>query len=185
MLALQRETMIEQLLKLSNVAGSYAQKDPEFVAKLDHWLDQTQEKLKPLRSPIAGRVSSQRALLNSVEDGYRHPQVESSGRSYRKHQRAMGVLVLEEIEETLRHKVDSIDQELDILKEKVAQLLAIVSQREPIQIPEHLTPEALDRVWAQLGGYDETRSMYLYIQAKTDRSDRQYLLSEMISQMVS
>ena len=182
MLALQRETMIEQLLKLTQVAGQYSQRDPEFLLRLDQWLDQTQEKLKPLRSPIAGRISSQRALLTSVQDGYRHPQVENAGRSYRKHQRAVGVLVLEEIEQTLREKVDSIDGELDVLKEKVAQLLAIVSQKEPIEIPEFLT---MDRIWAQLGSNEETRSMYLYIQAKTDRSDRHYLLGEMITQMVS
>lgn len=185
MLAFQRETLLDQLLQLNHIAGSYALKDPEFVTKLDGWLDQTQEKLKPIRSPMTGKISAQRALLNSVPDGYRHPQIESSSRSYRKHQRAMGVLVLEEIEQMLREKVNSIDQELDILKEKVAQLLAIVSQKEPINIPEQLGQDSLDRIWAQLGANNETRSMYLYIQAKTDRSDRHYLLREMITQLVS
>ncbi len=157
------------------------QRQSNFVPTVIDWLQQTEKLLEPLRSYLVSRLASFRGQLIAMEDGLLSEHVQHQQRSTRKKQSAFAHHILSVVEEEMREEIKKIDIYFEELSDKLSQLIAIVSSKSPLPYSAHLTTEYLDKIWALLHANEQTQSMSAYILARSDLTDRRFLLQGLMS----
>ncbi len=177
MQAIIRETLASALLKLPALVDTYQQRDPLFAAQAIHWLGELEKAMQQLRLPLAAMLA--------VNDGYRDPLLPGERLPSRKAQAATASLALNHAQDEARRLIAGIDAQFDLWREKLAQFLAIATQKTPIPLPPTEPREAwLATVWRQLDVNGDTQGMYRYLNAAMPASDRLYLLNELLTNLL-
>ncbi len=185
MKAVIREQILAQLLNIPALMDLHLQQSVDFIPKTLRWFIDTEKLLSPHRLPVVSRISGFRGQLQATEEGYVHPQVQQDKFSLRKKRNATAVALLQASEEELRKEIESIDELFTELRDKLAQLIAIVSAKSPLPHSLHITESYLGQIWTLLSENAETLSMSKYIEVKTNRTDRNYLLQDLMANVVA
>ncbi len=183
MRALLRETMAGRLLAVPRLTQRYQAADVAYVDETLAWLAGTAEVLQQLRHPSAALVASNQAKLLAARDGYRPETVTET--STRKSVRATSAIVTGEVTTVLRAQIDEIDRYLDEMTDRMAQLLAVTSAESPIPLPPTEPRERwLDDVWRSMQNGNGAAGMYGYLNARLARSDRLYVMEQLLMNML-
>jgi len=186
MLFVEREKLTQHLLKIGDIISAYQRHDPAFVDRVVDWLNAVEQDLQQFRNPLASFLASERGKIVAVKDGYRDQQISGEKLSNRKAMSASASLALSRSEEALRTEIHDIDSKFDVCREKMSQLLAVSSSKNPIPFPPgDPRIDWLRQVWANLGKVEEAKAMYNYINAIMQSSDKYHLLDELIGNMTS
>lgn len=186
MLAIERETMAACLAELPRLVDTYQQADPNFTPQTLQYLQTLEERLGRLRSPLLGVCAAERAAIIAAADGGGESEAPPRRGSPRRAARLASAAALRRVEEALQTRVGQIDARLDILREKLHQVLAVSTASRPIPLPPTEPRSAwLAGVWAGLASVNEARSLFSYLSATLDRVDREYLLGDAIDNMIA
>lgn len=180
-----REKLMEQAKKLAVVSASYQAESHRFVELYFRWLDEAEKDLSGLRSPISILLQGEKSSLTSVMDGYLPNQIQP-GKSIRKSQKAAAAQSLVMLSKEIYSKIESIDNDLDQLREKLCHAIAVLASKES-QLYGRLqvNQQGADLVWKMLAGTPETVPMYNYFCGKLASVDRDYLLMDIIQKIAS
>ena len=186
MLSVLRAELLDHLLRLGGVLDRYASSDPDFVAQATRWLSRAEEILKRYRQPTAALMAAQHGLILAAEDGFHDPEIDPSVTSPRKLLRATASLCLSRAESSLRSQVAAIDEQLEPVRLKMAQLVSVASSVKPIPLPP-TEPRTLwlQTVWNGLAVNGDTKPMHAYISTVLSPVDRLYLLDELLSNLLA
>jgi hypothetical protein len=185
MLSVQWEQLTEHFGKLGPIVDCYRQGDPRYTAEAMAWIEALEALLVRFRRPEAAQVSSERAQLQAVMDGYRSPGFEP-GLSQRRAERAATARALANIEVVMRERLGVIEKRLGEFRQSIAQLLAVSSQLNPIPMPSgEPRTEWLKKVWHGLMLSNELRQMYAYINGSLALVDRLYLLDDVLTNLLA
>ena len=181
MQAYLRERLVEELLKLHDLANRYPQNSPGFIQQTLSWMKGLEQVLTRLRHPLAGTLASRRMLLESALDGH----VDTSSHSRRKAARFRAVDLLAEAEAELRNEVERIDRQFNEWRDKIAQLAALASSQQPLPISDPLVDAQLKLLWHQMGTAAEGANMHRYLSAVMPEADLLYLLRDVLNNLLS
>ena len=185
MQCVNREKLLSYILEIGDFVDLYEKRDPRFVAEVILWMGAAEKTLKGLRLPLAGVISAERAKILAVVDGYRDPLVNGERMTTRKITLATASIGLSTVQDEMRSTFREIDGKLDLWREKMAQFLAVATQRAPITLPPTEPREAwLAKTWADLNIDGETQGMYRYLNAAMQPTDRLYILNEVIENLL-
>jgi hypothetical protein len=182
-----RQELLEHLARLPAVFELYRNADPRFMPEAVAWLSAIEATLLRFRSPKASQLAAERGLILAAADGYRDPQVASASQAAsRRGASATTALCLGRAEAAVRLHVEAISEQLDAMKVKMAQLLAIGSSARAIPMPRGEPRTAwLSQVWAGLVVNEETQRMHMFLAASLATVDRLYLLDELLSNLLT
>lgn len=183
MKAALRERIVERLLYIPPLIDEYMQQQASFVANTLRWFKHTEQAIEASRSPLVSLLSSLRGQLVAIDDGLLNPNIESNRRSPRKNKRALAAHLIQLADEALRAELDKLDEHFSELRDKLSQLIAIVSSNEPLPYSPVMSAEYLEKVWRILQANEATQSMSLYIKTRTDKVDRHYLMQELLTNL--
>lgn len=180
-----REKLLAQAMRLAEISSAYRSESHRFVELYFAWLEQAEKDLAGLRSPIGILLQAEKSSLASVLDG-NFPHNIESGTSIRKRQKAAAAQSLEKMSREIYAKIENIDRDFGQLSEKMCHAVAVLATKQP-QLYERLqaSQETLDAIWQLLGRTPETMPMYNYFCAKLGLTDRNYLLMDIIQNVVS
>jgi len=186
MLSVLRAELLDHLLRLGSVLDRYASSDPDFVAQAIRWLSGTEDTLKRFRQPGAALMAAQHGLILAAGDGFHDPEIDPAVTSPRKLLRATASLCLSRAESSLRSQVAVIDEQLEPVRLKMAQLVSVASSVKPIPLPP-TEPRTLwlQTVWNGLAVNGDTKPMHAYISTVLSPVDRLYLLDELLSNLLA
>ena len=186
MLALTREKLVTHLQKTPSLVDMYQQRNPAFVEKTVTWLAELEQILLQVRSPLASHVAAERGRILAVFDGYRDGQISTKRVTRRKASLATTMLVLGQVDTSIQKVLDDIDGKFAIWREKMAQFIAVATNSHPIPLPPTEPRQAwLREVWRQFAVTNETQGMYNYLNTVMSRSDRLYILDELVGNLLS
>ncbi|MEY4588564.1 MAG: hypothetical protein RL497_640 [Pseudomonadota bacterium] len=180
MQSILREKLLTHAIKLSEVSNIYISESHLFVAAYFAWLTESEKDLSGLRSPISILLQAEKSVLASAMDGY-SPAYVLNEKSIRKKQKAIAAQSLDRISKEIHAKIESIDHLFDQLTEKLCHAVAIVASKEP-ELCRTLQPDqqGISLIWKKLESTPETVPMFNYFCAKLPRTDREYLLYDII-----
>ena len=176
--------MVDYLLELPGLIDQYSQKDPKFLDSSLSWLSGLEQDLLKLRHPISGFVATERGKIFAVDDGFIDPNIVESSRSKRKKERATVALVLGKVQEALRAVLEDIDEKFTVYRDKMAQLIALATQRDPLPAPIEPQEEWLKKVWEFLSKNEESKALYTYLNTALTSMDRNYILQSILEHLV-
>lgn len=181
MLVATREIILEKLLLLPRLIDAYQQGEVGFAAKAIRWLQDLEQSLSQLRSPLTSSASRQRARIIAAQNGYREEAVNRGKLSRTKEINVTASLALSAVEAELVSQVQDIDRKFDVWRDKLAQFVSVASNVEPIPLPP-VNPrrEWLKLIWRNWGNIDDTKAMYSYLNTVMSPSDRLYLFGELL-----
>ena len=173
-----------QAVKLAEVSNIYRTESYRFVDAYFVWLEEAEKDLAPLRTPISILLQAEKSTLASVLDGYLPSDIQE-GKSVRKGQKAVAAQSLEKISREIYSKIENSDLALDQLNEKLCHAIAVLASKEP-ELYKSLSADqrGADKVWRLLGTTPETVPMFNYFSAKLASADRNYLLFDIIQNVV-
>ncbi len=184
MQSILREKLMAQAVKLAEVSNIYRTESYRFVDAYFVWLEEAEKDLAPLRTPISILLQAEKSTLASVLDGYLPSDIQE-GKSVRKGQKAVAAQSLEKISREIYSKIENSDLALDQLNEKLCHAIAVLASKEP-ELYKSLSADqrGADKVWRLLGTTPETVPMFNYFSAKLASADRNYLLFDIIQNVV-
>lgn len=185
MQSILREKLLSQAFKLAEVSNIYRTESHRFVDAYFSWLEEAEKDLSSLRSPINILLQSEKSSLLSVLDG-NLPNHVQEGKSIRKYQKIVAAQSMEKVSREVYSKIESIDNTLEQLNEKLCHTVAVLASREP-EIYENLevSQQGIDMIWRTIGKVPETAPMYNYLCAKLTSTDINYLLMDIVQKIAS
>ncbi len=184
MQCLLREKLLERAIALAQVSAIYRTEAQEFVGAYIAWLEQTERELAGLRAPVSILLQAEKSLVMAVLDGS-VPAVLQNEKSVRKRQRAVAAQSLERISKEIHAKIESIDHVLNQSKEKLCHAVAVLATKAPdLYASLELNQTSIDAIWRQLAALPETVPMFNYFCAALTSTDRNYVLMDIISNIV-
>ncbi len=181
MLGILRESLLARLGQVSALVDLYRNGQPDFAAKVIDWLGAAEAELQRLRSPLAALCAAERARLLATADGFRDSQLTNAERRPRRAVRATAALSLGRVADAFRAKVVEIDSRLDVLREKLAQMIALGSVANALSLqPTEPRSIWLRLIWEHLGTVAEGQALFTYLSAQLGPTDREYLLNEIV-----
>ncbi len=185
MLALTRQKLLGHLAELPILINLYQRRDPQFYEKSIVWLASLETSLLQMRHPLAGMAATERGKALAIRDGYRDPDTVVDATSRRKISYATTVAILSRVEVALLAEIADIDARFKQWREKMAQFIAVATNDHPIPLPPGEPRQAwLEQIWNSFHVTPETRSMYQYLSTVMARSDRFYLLEDLIENLL-
>lgn len=180
-----REKLIALALKLGEVSNIYRVDSSRFVELYFTWLDEAEKELSKLRTPLSILLQAEKSSLTSVLDGFQ-PEHIQAGKSVRKYLRAFAAQSLEKISKEIYSKIESIDNSLDQVNEKLCHAIAVIASKKPdLYNTIQVNQQGIDLIWQTLSEMPETIPMYNYFCAKITLTDRNYLLQDIIQKIIS
>ncbi|WP_320818845.1 hypothetical protein [Thalassolituus sp.] len=85
----------------------------------------------------------------------------------------------------IREHVEGIDRQFDEYRDKLSQILAVASSREPLPVSNEITSGCLDRIWEQAKSAQNNPTLALYLQGRMAETDRHYLLGDIIGHLLA
>ncbi len=181
MQAYLRERLIEELMRLHNLANRFPDHSPAFLQDSLDWMKDLEQLLTRLRHPLGGLIASHRMQMEAAIEGH----VEETRHSRRKAARFRIIDILAQVDEQLRGEVARIDARFDEWRDKIAQLAALASARSPIDLTQPLDNARLKAIWQQFGEQQEGANMHRYLSAVLNDNDLLYLLKDIIDNLLS
>lgn len=180
-----REKLLTQAIKLAEVSSIYRAESYRFVDAYFAWLENAENDLSALRSPISIMLQAEKSSLTSVLDGY-VPNHIHEGKSIRKIQRAAAAQSLEKVSIEIYSKIENIARDLDQSSEKLCNAIAVLAIKNPdLYKGLQVNQSSIDTIWRMLGETPETIPSYNYFCAKLASSDINYLLMDIIQKITS
>jgi hypothetical protein len=180
-----REKLLAQAIKLAEVSNIYRTESHQFVDAYLNWLEQAEKDFSSLRSPISILLQAERNSVGSVIDGNLPLNIQS-GMSARKNQRVAATQSLEKVSKEIYSKIEAIDDFLEQFNEKLCHAVAVVASKQPETYSKlEATQHGVDTIWKMLGSVPEVVPMYNYFSARLAVTDRNYLLMNIIQNMLS
>ena len=180
MLFATREIIVEKLLLLPQLIDAYQQGEVGFATKATRWLQDLEQSLSQLRSPLTSLASRQRARIIAAQNGYREEAQNRGKLSRSKEINVTASLALGAVEAELITQVQDIDRKFDAWRDKLAQFISVASNVEPIPLPPVNPRRGLKLIWRDGGKIDETKAMYSYLNTVMSPSDRLHLFGELL-----
>ncbi|OQX64135.1 MAG: hypothetical protein B5M56_00745 [Desulfococcus sp. 4484_241] len=181
MLALTRERISAHLQKVPILIDLYQKHDSMFINRTVMWLFDLEKILLQVKDPLASFVAIERGKFLAISDGYRDPSSQTIPTTKRKSGLVTAMIILEKVETALLKKIDDIDSKFEIWREKMAQFIAVATNSHPIPLPPKEPRQSwLEEIWCNFSVTVETQSMYNYLNTVMHKSDRLYLLNELI-----
>lgn len=185
MQSILREKLLFHGMKLSAVSKIYQTESYNFIGAYFSWLEDAEKDLSGLRSPISILLQSEKSSLTSVLDGY-VPSFIRAETSTRKIHKAVAAQSLERVSREVFSKIETIDRLFEELSEKLCHAIAVLGSKYPELYKEiHASQSGVTKVIRLLGNTPETLPMHNYFAAKLSSIDLNYLLSDIISKIVS
>ena len=180
MLFATREILLDKLLSLPALIDTYQRGDSDFVLLANTWLQELEQSLAQLRSPLTSLVARERARVISAQDGLRDPSI-SEKVSRRRAVKMTTSLALGQVEAAMAGQLQTIDQKFDVWRDKLAQFISVASGLVPIPLPpSEPRREWLQLIWASWKQVEEARAMYNYLNTIMAPGDRLQLLGELL-----
>jgi hypothetical protein len=133
---------------------------------------------------VAAALATERARILAALDGHRPPEAEP-GLPVRKLARSTASTALKTCEGKLNEAILVIDARLQLMREKLVQLLAVSSAHSPIPLPPTEPRSAwLAAVWKGLRVTNETLGLHRYLEGSLDPADRLHLLGEVLHNLL-
>lgn len=181
MLAIAREILLDKLLKLPPLINAYQRNDVEFVPRANQWLQELEQALNQLRSPLTSMVAQQRGRIISAKEGYRDAELNQERISRRRAINITTSLAIGAAEKAIVERIREIDIKFDAWREKLAQFISVASVSIPIPLPPtELNPAWLKTIWLNWKNIEETKAMYNYLNTAMSPGDRWHLLGELL-----
>ena len=185
MLALTREMLNSHLQKMSGLIDLYERRDSLFIHNTVTWLADLEKILQQTRNPLVSFVAVERGKVLAITDGYRDPSIPENHTTKRKAGFVSTMMVLGRVEAGLLKMLDDIDTKFGIWREKMAQFIAVATNSHPIALPPTEPHQTwLEEVWGTFSVTAETQSMYNYLNTVMDKSDKLYLLGELLDNIL-
>jgi len=186
MLTILREQLLNHLIQLSEVINSYQNYDTNYADRALKWLLDTEKTLQKNRNPASSCLAVSRAKILAANDGLRDKNISSNGFTKRQIMRATVSLALDESEQKLSIIINDIDMKIDIWTDKMSQFLAVATTNTPIPLPP-TEPRSnwLNKVWEGFNISAELHGMYAYLNSAMSKTDRQYVLGNVIDNLLS
>lgn len=186
MLVATREIILQKLLLLPTLIDAYQQGEVGFAAKANSWLQELEQSLAQLRSPLTSLASRQRARIIATQNGFREALLNGGKLSRSKAINVTASQALGEVEAELISQIHIIDQKFDIWRDKLAQFISVASNIVPIILPP-ASPRRdwLKQTWQSWGKIDETRTMYSYLNTVMSPGDRLHLFGELLENNIN
>ncbi|MDF7800248.1 hypothetical protein P4C99_12290 [Pontiellaceae bacterium B1224] len=188
MQAYTREKLLSHLQGLTELSNLYKERSVDYPIRVIQWMQDLEETLGKLRSPLSGFVAAERGKVIASVDGYCDPYIQpaGSGRSSRRNRQATAALGVANVQERLQQTIEHIDHRFEEVREKIAQLLAVVSAQSPIPMPQEGESRSgwHERVWQQLPTNGNTQGMVEYLRTSLKHSDLLYVLGETLDNLV-
>lgn len=181
MLVATREIILQKLLLLPALIDAYQQGEVGFADKANSWLQELEQSLAKLRSPLTSLASRQRARIIAAQNGFREEPLNGRKLSRTKSINVTASQALSEVEAELVSQVHMIDQKFDSWRDKLAQFISVASNVVPISLPPS-SPRRdwLKQTWQSWGAIEETKSMYSYLNTVMSPGDRLHLFGELL-----
>ena len=174
-----------QSVKLAVVSNVYRTENYRFVDAYLAWLEEAENDLSGTRSHICILLQAEKTSLTSVLDGYRPHNVEV-GKNVRKSQRAVAAQSLERVSREIYSTLERIDHTLGDINEKLCHAVAVLASKNlDVYDKLELSQSSIDTIWLMLSTTPETIPMFNYLCAKLTMTDRNYLLMDIIQNIVS
>jgi hypothetical protein len=93
--------------------------------------------------------------------------------------------LVQQAEIALREHVEGIDRQFDEHRDKLSQILAVASSREPFPATNTITSGYLDKIWEQAKAAQDNPTLALYLQGRMAETDRRYLLGDIIGHLLA
>ncbi len=185
MLAYTREKLLDKLQLTPAILDLYQQQNPSFASEVLSWLSSVEEVMSRLRLSQASQITVEKGKVLAVMAGIPDQSFAVHRLSQRKLVQASALFSLGRAQEAVQQKIQNIDQQFEIWREKMAQYLAIATSRVPIPLPPSEPREAwLKSVWSLLNINGETQNMYRYLNTALQPADRNYLLSQLLDNLL-
>jgi hypothetical protein len=185
MQSILRETLLAQALKLSNISHIYRTESYRFVDAYFNWLEEAEKDLSILRSPLVVLLQAEKSSLSSVLDGYLPSNIQPK-QSIRKSQKAQAAQSLEKVSREIYSKIESIDNNLDQLNEKLCHAIAVLVSKEPDVLKKlQASQQGVTILREMLSRTPETIAIYNYFCAKLVSVDIDYILMDIIQKIMS
>ncbi len=180
-----REKLLIQAIRLAEISRVYRTESHRFVDAYFVWLENAARDLSSLRSPIVILLQAETSSLTSVLDG-NMPSGIQTGNSIRKCQKAAAAQSLERISKEIYTKIEQIDQSLEQFSEKFCHAIAVLASKDPALFEDiQANQQGIITVWNKLGQTPETIPIYNYFCAALSTADRDYLLLDIIQNVVN
>jgi len=181
MLVATREIIVDKLLELPALMDLYQKGEVSFSVRAMSWLQDVEDALSRLRSPLTSLVARERARIIAAADGFRDPLNGEGRLSRRKSLNVTASLALADVEQGLVARVHSIDQKFDIWRDKLAQFISVASNIMPIPLPMTEPRQVwLANLWKDWQQIEETRAMHSYLNTVMAKADRLHLFGELL-----
>lgn len=180
-----REKLLAQAMKLADVSSIYRTENYRFVDAYFSWLEDAEKDLSSLRSPLSIMIQAEKSSLTSVMDGYLPNNVQAV-KSTRTIQKAVAAQSLVKVSSEIYSKIENIDHTLDQSNEKLCHAVAVLAIKDPeLYKGLQANQNGVDSLWRMLGRTPETIPTYNYFCANLALTDINYLLMNIIQNIVS
>jgi len=177
-----RETILAQLLYVPTLVDQYSQQESRFTDNTVDWLRKTEKALEPFRLPLVSRLSGFRGLVVATSEGLAEG---ANCKITRKQKRGQTMQMVQQAEIALREHVEGIDRQFEEYRDKLSQILAVASSREPLPATSTITTGYLDKIWEQAKAAQDNPTLALYLQGRIAETDRRYLLGDIIGHLLA
>jgi len=179
-----REKLMNHASTLAKVSHIYRTESSRFVDEYLKWIEQSENDISGLRSPIGLILQAEKTKVTSVMDGYMPEYIKERG-SIRRSQRAVAAQSLSYISQLLHEKINQIDSDFREINEKICHALAILSGKDRNLFKINKVNESIaEKIWKGLEKHPETLPMFNYLSAKLTAIDRKYLFISAIQNMI-
>lgn len=186
MLVATREIILEKLLYLPHLVDAYQRNEVGFVVQTNTWLQELEQALSRLRSPLTSLVARERARIVAALDGFREPTLGEGKMSRRRVINITTSQVLGEVEVGLATQLQDIDRKFDVWRDKLAQFISVASTVKPIPLPpSEPRREWLQKIWKSWQDIEDVKAMYRYLNTVMASADRIHLLGELLDNHLS
>lgn len=182
MLTVVRQTMLDRLSDYPAVVDRYARGEASFIPAALGWLAVGEEHLLRLKAPEASTLSNLRGAILAAADG--RQTEEAKGLPRRKALRVAAAAALAKAQSALVARIASIDGMLLPLREKMAQLISVLSNHTPLALPAEAPDQGwLLAFWSQAASNTPTLALYTYLSSSLHPVDRVALLQDIIGNL--
>lgn len=164
-----------QLLAYPALVTLFERKQPQALADLTRWIDQTEQLLSSYNIVSAAELAGLRSKLLK-------PQFDVVSRgSLRKRQLAQAVDMLYDVQACAQQALQPYQRQLQQSRELIRQLLSIVSQSQTVRYSGDNFEALVQQVWRLIGQHEQLKAGAIQLRGWLSQQDIFMLLAEEIN----
>ena len=186
MLTVARDALRAELAAATRLLRLYAGADPSFLEAAVAWFESATSSASKLSSRTRSAIARESAYAMSSARGYRDPALPADLPSRRARIVTLGLCVAR-AQVMLEDELRSVESRLEVITEKLVQLLAVAAREIPLTFEEgaDVRSQAV-ALWATLTRHSqETILMVNYIRLALEPGDRVALIAELLERAVA